>query len=224
MPRFQDISIKRKLTAIIMIASTVALLLVSAGFVTYELFTFRQTMVSDLSMLGKIIGDRSTAALSFDNKGDAEQTLHALSFKNHITSAALYDKNGNLFAKYLSPNAPADSFPPRPESDVARFERDRLVVFRRIYDEGGFAGTVCLKSDLQELNERFVRYAGMILLFTVASWLVTLFLSRLLQRVISRPIFHLAETAKAVSIEKNYSMRAAKHGNDEMGQLIDRFN
>src|SRR5206468_10054590 len=45
-----------------------------------------------------------------------------------------------------------------------------------------------------------------------------------LQRIISRPIFHLAKTARAVSNDKNYSVRATKHGNDELGQLIDGFN
>src|SRR5690349_14237317 len=129
MPRLQDIPIKRKLTAIIMIASSVALLLVSAGFVTYELATFPQTMMADLSTLAKIIGDRSTAALSFDNKTDAEETLHALNFWKHITAAALYDKNGELFAQYRPSPAAVDSFPSRPEHDGARFENDRLVLF-----------------------------------------------------------------------------------------------
>jgi signal transduction histidine kinase/CheY-like chemotaxis protein len=223
-PRFKDISIKRKLTAIIMIASTVALLLVSAGFVSYELATFRKTMASDLSTLAEIIGDRSTAALSFGIKSDAEETLHALSFKKHITAAALYDKNGNLFAQYQSSQTVTNLFPARPGPDGARFVPDRLVVFQKFYDAGGFAGTVCLYSDLQQIHERFARYAGIILLFMMASWVLTLFLSARLQRVISRPIFHLAETAKTVSTEKNYSVRASKHGRDELGQLIDGFN
>ncbi|HSY19874.1 MAG TPA: ATP-binding protein [Candidatus Acidoferrales bacterium] len=223
MPRFQDISIKRKLTAIIMIASSVALLLVSAGFVTYELVTFRKTMVTDLTTLAKITGDRSTAALSFDNKKDAEEILHGLSFQQHITAAALYDKNGNLYARYRAPRA-ADSFSDHPAADGARFEPDRLVLFQKIYAAGDFTGTICLKSDLLEQHERFVRYAVMISIFMVVSLLVTLFLSSRLQRVISRPIFHLADTARSVSAGKDYSVRATKDGNDEMGQLVDRFN
>ncbi|HXS69669.1 MAG TPA: hybrid sensor histidine kinase/response regulator, partial [Candidatus Polarisedimenticolia bacterium] len=91
MPRFQDISIKRKLTAIIMIASTVALLVVSAGFVAYELVTFRKTMVGDLSTLGEVIGDRCTADLIYNTPDDANDTLHALHIEKHITAAALYD-------------------------------------------------------------------------------------------------------------------------------------
>ncbi len=58
----------------------------------------------------------------------------------------------------------------------------------------------------------------------IASWVLTLLLSALLQRVISRPIFHLAETARTVSDRKEYSVRATKHGKDELGQLIDGFN
>jgi signal transduction histidine kinase/FixJ family two-component response regulator/HAMP domain-containing protein len=223
-PRFQDISIKRKLTAIIMIASTVALLLVSAGFVAYELFTFRLTMATDISTLGTIIGDRSTAVLSFKDKEGAEQIIGGFRIKRHITGAALYDETGKLFTVYRSADAPAEAFPQTPGPEGARFEGDRLVFFKQIYDGGGLEGTICVKSDLKELDQRFTRYAGIILLFTVASLLVTLFLSSRLQRIISRPIFQLAETAMAVSANKNYSMRAAKHGNDEMGQLIDRFN
>src|SRR5262245_2345316 len=76
------ISIRRKLTWIIMAASTVAILLVSAGFVTYELFTYRQGMIRNLSTLADILGNRSTAALSFDNREDAEEDLSALRANN----------------------------------------------------------------------------------------------------------------------------------------------
>jgi signal transduction histidine kinase/ActR/RegA family two-component response regulator/HAMP domain-containing protein len=225
-PRFQDISIKRKLTAIIMIASTVAALLVSGAFVAYELFTFRQTMVTDISTWGEVTGNLNDATLSFYRPDEAKRILQKLGKKKHYTGVALYDSTGKLFAEYVSPNNPGESFPNKPEAEGATFRGDRLWFFKKIYDatSGEFEGTVCLKSDLTELDERFTRYAGIIVLFTFASLLVTLFLSARLQRIISRPIFHLAETAMAVSANKKYSMRATKHGNDEMGQLIDRFN
>lgn len=224
MPRFQDISIKLKLTAIIMIATTVALLLVSGAFMAYERFTFRQTMVAELSTFSDITGDLSTAALSFENRDEAAKYLRMLKEKEHITGAMLYDKNGKQFAKYVSKNAPGETFPAQPEAEGAHFQNDRLVIFKKIYDSEGFAGTICLKSDLKQLDERLVRYAGIILLFSVISLFVTLLVSARLQRIISRPISQLADTAMAVSANKNYAMRASKHGNDEMGQLIDRFN
>ena len=49
-------------------------------------------------------------------------------------------------------------------------------------------------------------------------------LSAALQRRISVPILELAKVATAVSHRKDYSVRAAKHGADEVGQLTDAFN
>jgi signal transduction histidine kinase/AmiR/NasT family two-component response regulator/HAMP domain-containing protein len=183
-------------------------------------------MVTNLTTLAEIHGDQSTAALSFDKNYSAEEILRGLSYQKHITGAALYDEKGNVFAKYISGSKPPELFPRHPAADGTppQFVGNRLVIYHKIYQAGNLAGTICLKSDLKELNQRIVLYAGIILLFTVASWLVTLFLSSRLQRIISRPIFHLAETAEAVSAGKNYSMRVTKHGNDEMGQFVDRFN
>jgi len=222
-PRFQDISIKRKLTAIIMIASTVALLLVSAGFVAYELVTFRQTMARDISTQAEILGNQSTAALSFGDRDTAREILGALSAKKHIVAAALYDTGGRLMAVYAG-SGQSSALPTPTKSQDPQFLKDALVISHDIYTKGEFTGTICLKSDLVEQQERFVRYAVIVSILMVVSWVVTLFLSSRLQRVISGPLFHLAETARSVSTGKDYSVRATKEGNDELGQLVDRFN
>src|SRR5437868_10258602 len=119
MIRFRDISIKRKLTLIIMTASTVALLLAFCGFIACELFTYRQALSHDLSTLAEIIGNRSSAALIFEEKSDAEETLNALSAKRHITAAALYTKDGKLLARYPHISAAAAALPRHPEKEGA---------------------------------------------------------------------------------------------------------
>jgi signal transduction histidine kinase/ActR/RegA family two-component response regulator/uncharacterized membrane protein affecting hemolysin expression len=222
--RFRDISIKRKLTLIIMAASTVALLLVSGGFVAYELITYQEVMRQDLSTLAEVIGNQSASALDFKDKDTAEEILGALSAKKHIIAAALYKEDGHLFAQYPVGRTMRGLFPPSPERSGTRVERDHRVLFHEIVVKGVPTGTLYLKSDLLEMNERFKRYAIIVLLLMLASTVVTYFLSAFLQRIISRPIFHLAETVKAVSFEKQYSVRATKHGDDELGQLIDGFN
>ncbi|HTR41117.1 MAG TPA: ATP-binding protein, partial [Pseudomonadales bacterium] len=225
MGALQDIPIKRKLTAIIMIASTVALLLVSAGFIAFEILTFRQTMKNDLSTLAQFIGDRSDAALAFRNQDDAGEELHALVYKKHITAAVLYDDDGDMLAAYRSVQAVKEVLPEHPQPDgPAQFQSDHLMLFHSIYKDGKFDGTVFLESDLAELHQRIAAYIGIVMLFMLASSLVTLFLSSRLQRIITRPIFSLAETARAVTAQKNYSVRVTEHGRDELGQLIAGFN
>lgn len=222
--RVRDISIKRKLMLIIMTGSTAALLLIAGGFATYEFFTRRDALIHDLSGLADIIGDRSTAALTFDNHSDAEETLRALSARKNIRAAALYDQKGRLFAQYPNQHSGPGLFPESPEANTERFAQDQFVIFRQIRLNGEVIGTVYLNSDLQESRERMLNYAGVALLMLLASLGATYILSSRLQRIISRPISHLAAIARGVSEEKDYSVRAIKHGHDELGQLIDGFN
>jgi signal transduction histidine kinase/ActR/RegA family two-component response regulator/HAMP domain-containing protein len=71
---------------------------------------------------------------------------------------------------------------------------------------------------------RFRLYGIIALLVIAASVLLAYFLSRFLQRRIARPIIELAEAAQAVSIRQDYSVRATKLDDDELGALTDAFN
>ena len=217
-------SIKQKLMFITLTSSAAALLLVAAAFLTYEYITFGKAMKQDMSILAEIIGDRSTAALTFDDKLAAAESLRALSAKKGIVVAALY-KGDAVFATYYASNPPPlPSVPPHAGPDSSRFEAGHLVLFRHIELNGGVIGTVYLKSDLGEMHARLWRYALIMLLFTLAALAAACLLASRLQRIISRPIANLAQTAKTVSEGKNYSVRATKESNDELGQLIDGFN
>jgi len=63
----------------------------------------------------------------------------------------------------------------------------------------------------------------MILVITI-SFLLAYLLSKILQRSISGPVLTLAKTAKVISEQKDYSVRAVKKGSDELGSLTDAFN
>lgn len=218
-------SIKQKLTLIIMTASTVALLVISAGFVGYEWITFKETMRQDLFTQARMIAQLSTASLKFGEGKDAQEILEVLSSRKHIHAAAIY-QGTNLFAWYPASAVPAN-FPARPRVDGFNqfdFHNDDLTVFQGVRLSGEQIGTVYLESDLQEIYDRLGRYLTMFALLMLATSAITYFLSRRLQKFISQPIFDLAQTAKAVSHQKNYAMRAQKHANDELGDLIDGFN
>ena len=67
MSTFRDLSIKWKLTWIILGTSTATLLLACAAFVGYELSTFQDRMVQEISTLAGVIGENSKAALTFQD-------------------------------------------------------------------------------------------------------------------------------------------------------------
>src|SRR5581483_10681896 len=222
MRALRNISIKRKLTLITMAASTVALLLMSAAFVAYELIIFRQSMKRDIVMQARIIGSQSTAALTYDDAATAEEILAALTANQHIVAAGIF-KNGKVFAQYPKDLA-RSSLPVNPKPSDAIFENDHLDLVRSIKLNGEVIGTIYLQYDLEELHGLLWQYGGIILLFMLVSSLVAFFLSSVLQRIISEPISHLAETARAVSAGRDYSVRAVRQSADELGQFIDVFN
>jgi len=221
---FEDLPIRRKLMTIILGTSAVVLLIVCSTFLGYEFITFRQASVQQLSTLGEIIATNSTAALAFDVPDDARAVLTALAAERHIVAACLYDKQGRLFAHYPS-DAAESAFPAAPGADGYHFEAAHLVGFAPVVQvKGQRLGTLYLRSDMVALYDRLRLYGGIAVLAIAAASLVAYTLSRKLQQQISRPILALAETAKAVSIHRDYSVRALKFGQDELGLLTTAFN
>ena len=219
----RDIPIKRKLTLVMLLTSSVALLLMGSAVITYELVTFRRALAVNIDVLAKIIGSNSTAAVAFDDRKSAQEILAALSAEHQITAAAIYDKSGRIFASFPETIAASD-FPSRPRSDGYRFEQSHLAMFRPIVQEGTRLGTIYLQADLGAMYSRFSVYGALILIVGACSFLGAMGLSRKFQRSISKPILELAKVATAVSARQDYSVRAVRDGADEIGQLTDAFN
>ncbi|MEK6304131.1 MAG: PAS domain S-box protein [Acidobacteriota bacterium] len=221
----RDISINGKLKIIIVITSSVALLVACAAFVTYDLILTRQSMASDLSTLAKVIGANSTAALAFGDNDSAREVLSALSAKQPVVRARLFLPDDTVFAEYLR-NAALDPALPEFEHSVSgsRFEGEYLVACEPIVLDGETVGMIRIVSDLNALNHRVGQNARALAMVLLGSLLVVLVISSRLQRTISGPISHLAKTVRAVSLEKDYNIRAVKTSRDELGMLIDGFN
>ena len=220
--RLKDLPIRRKLTLITMISSTVALLLACAAFVVHDVATSRDHMVKDLTAHADIVGNNSTAALIFGDEEDARQNLASLRAERHLTDAAIYDLDGRLFASFCRDGAPVL---PEPGAAAGHVFRDKhLELIRPILLHGKPVGTIYVRTDLGAMYERVGRYAVITALVLLGSSTVAYLLVSWLQRVITNPIVHLAETARTISADKNYSVRAVRDGNDELGVLIDCFN
>ena len=220
----RDTSISRKLKVVILTTTSVALLLASAAFVAYDRIVFRQSMASDLSTLAKVIGTNSTAAITFNDRDSAKDVLSALTAKPNIVRARIYDSDSDLFAEYVRDGESGDlPLTVQRVSQVA-FTDAYLVASETIELDGDTIGTVYLISNLDTLRSRLNRHVGVVAAVLFGSLLVAFLLSSKLQSLISGPISHLAKTARAVSVDKDYSIRAVKRGRDEMGMLIDGFN
>ena len=195
MRAFRDLSLKRKLTTIMMIISVAALLLSCFSFIIYDQVFSRRAMVRELHSLAQIIGSNSTAAITFNDQNSATEILSALRARPNIMAACLYSADGKPFAFYNRSGPGEGSWPESPQVDGSNFVKDRLELFQGVTLDGQIVGTLFLQSDLEELHTRLLRYSGIVGLILLASSLLTFLLATWLQRVISKSIVGLATTA-----------------------------
>jgi signal transduction histidine kinase/DNA-binding response OmpR family regulator len=220
---FRDLSIRRKLTLVVMSTSGAALLFACAALFFYDHWTFSERMVKDLSVVADGVGLSSSAALAFDVPESAKDILNSLTVYSHITRACLFDRDDKPFARYLRKGEP-EGPPPALRADFAGLEQGRLRLFHTIAKDGDKIGTLYLESDTEELTGRFRQYARSTAVVLLLSSIVAFVLSSRLTTLVSKPIQDLADIETRVTTTKDYSVRAVKAADDELGRLIDGFN
>ena len=214
-----------KLTIILTLTSSLAVLLACAAFATYDVLSFRSMMVDDLQTLARIVGTNSAAALTFNDPKAAEEVLGALRARPNVVASDLYTPDGRPFARYrVDGTAGARGMAPAPGPDGHRFQDRHLVLTQTIVLAGEPAGIVVLRSDLRDLRARVQRYGAAVGVVLLACIAVAFALSTWLQGFVSRPILELATVARAISVNKDYSARAPEKGHDEVAVLSRAFN
>ena len=230
----RNLSIRRKLTAIVVLTSGVAVILASALFLAYDYNSARQQVVTDLDRTAEVLGLSTYPALDAESAPSGVGTqaeamlaliMGSLSVYPSIEHGVIFDVHGravggqerNILVQRPTPAFVAQNF--------HEFTDEGLTLYRRVTTpDGRFVGVVYLLSNTSELNARLRRYLGILAGVTFVSLLASLLLASQLQKVISRPILHLADVETRVSREKDYSVRAVKEADDELGVLIDGFN
>ncbi|WP_229417390.1 ATP-binding protein [Massilia sp. Root418] len=215
-------SLRQKLLGVVMLSTLVALLVSLATIVAYDLRAYHQSVSGDMSTQSELIGHMSSAALAFDDKALAKQTLSLLRLRPKINAGAIYNAKGKLFASYVAPGQD-DHFPQQAEADAMRFEDGKLTMFKRIVDNGELQGTVYLRAEY-EMVGRLGDYLGIALLVMLPAMGIAYLIMRRTDYIITRPILDIRDVAREVVQTGDYSRRAAPTSEDEVAQLVESFN
>ncbi|HVT35362.1 MAG TPA: PAS domain S-box protein, partial [Nevskiaceae bacterium] len=225
MPLLRDAPIRHKLTVVSTLITSIALLFACIGFISYEQIAFRTNLVEVLTTTAAMLGDNSSAALSFHDPASAEETLKSLHLDSNVIGAAIYDKDGHLFASYRGNSSSATPFMPPPSpGEGHRIGNGTVEVFAPIELAGDRAGTVYLASDMHELHRRLQQYAATAATLMAIAAVAAFALSSRLLLPVTRPIVHLADVMDQVAANKDYSLRVVGQGRDETGRLMQGFN
>jgi len=217
-------SIRRQLTRVILFTSGAVLLLTCSALFAYQYFVLRDSALTNLSTLAAVIANNSTAALAFNNADDARTTLSAVKAEPGIVAAALYDREGALFAKY--PDTVSTESLPSPLPPIgSHFSGEYLNVVHPVSEDGKAPlGALYLQSNMESLYVGYRLYAAIVAAVLLVSGALAYFLSAKLQQQITKPILALTETATAISVARDYSVRAPASDRYEVGLLTDAFN
>jgi len=240
MIKFLDFSIKHKLMTIILLTCSLVILIASIVYILNELHSFKRNLVHNISTLAEVAGINSTAALTFRDPKTAHEILSSLSAEPHVRVANIYAVNGNIFAAYdrdkgkesassnYNQGVPKSYLEARNISKSTpegyRFSRKYLDLVTPITLNEKEIGSVFIRADLTGLYSSLRWFSGIAVCVLIGSILLAYVISLRLLRLISKPISNLARTMKIVSSKKEYTARAEKSTNDELGILIDGFN
>ena len=217
-------TIKLKLIMLLMFVSTFAVVL-TAGALVYSSYNKNlQSNLKELRTLANLIGDHSSAALIFNDNTLAEDNLRSLRIRSSIVAACIFNGDGQLFASYKNAESSENECLKYKDIKDYKYVGNQLVIRSDIVSDNENIGTVVFNTSLDEIQDEFqgqlIRAGGIIVLIVAFS----LFLSLWLQRLISRPVTHLMDVSNKVTNENDYSVRATKFSDDELGKLTGSIN
>jgi signal transduction histidine kinase/ActR/RegA family two-component response regulator len=150
------------------IAATGVVLLVLAGvvMVMYNEQGYKDAKTQQIEAQSRILASTVTAALAFDDRKAANESVKALGVDPQIRVAAVYDARGELFAGYRADGAaiPATVTKTRPS-----ITDEQLIVTTPVQQGATALGTVYLQSAIDPISRRFQRYVVLALLVTMAA-------------------------------------------------------
>ena len=221
--RLRHLPIQRKLRLVVLATCTAALCVASSALFALQFFNFKRDFQRDLTAVAEIIASNSTAAVQFQNDDDTREILTALKAKPHITGAEIVLADGKSLAVVGETHGYHDPKLP-PDAGFREDGFDLLYVHPIILDRERI-GTLFLHADYARQAAQLHRlFLGTILAVLAISFLVAVLVSRKLEPVILGPIQNLADTARRIASKNDYSVRAAKVTDDEVGSFTDSFN
>lgn len=221
---FKSFSIKRKLLTVYVVITGMALASAFVIITSINIKSSKANIISGLKVVGEIVADRCSAPLAFSDVESANSNLRALSSHASIVYACIRTTDNEKFSEYnIDIN---EVF----ECDDYSMDRELVVsdsyvnIFKPVLLEGQPIGVLQIKAKLSELTERIIKSIEISLVVFAGLMVIAVFVSGRVMNLITEPITQLKNIAQNVTTNQDYSLRAKKTSDDEVGVLVGVFN
>ena len=224
MQNLRDRPIPQKITFVIMTITSVVLLLAFAALFCFQVYILKQQAAHELAVVGEITAHECAASVMFKDEDAANQILSGLKTMPQVVSARLELTNQEALAFFGTHRDEAEIKTARLRSGF-KVNGDRILLAQPVMLNSMHEGTLYLLADLHATTSQLLKlYGSLFGLVLLASLVVAFVLSGQFLRFVTDPILRLADTAKTVADHNDYSVRAVKVCNDEVGVLTEAFN
>ena len=225
--RIAALPIRLKISLVIVMVCS-AILLVSFGIQILEQWSdAKREHFDSIGATTSTVGNSCVSALQFDSQEYSLTALQNLGIVESVVCARLVLPDGSPFAEWhpeFAPEGHASGWNQAFQEGNVQ-ESNELRATRGIYDEDGrLLGWIQVVSNLDGLLNRIIKstlrsvglaLGGSLLAGALAFWL---------SRWIADPILDLARSAARIEETEDYSLRARKTSEDELGTLVEAFN
>ncbi|MBI5633665.1 MAG: response regulator [Nitrospirae bacterium] len=217
---FRNMTIRKKLSALLLSAGSAAVLIACIIFYVMTMNHFRKSYEDGLASLAQVTARNCEASLAFQIPEDTDRVLDSLSANPSVKYAVVRDAGGKVFAAYGAyPKGYSGT-----DNLTDRSPEGYLRVRQNILMAGSVIGSLALYDDMREVSRVRFFAVSMMLVVVLISMAVFFVMISYMQRLIAEPILSLSSTARQISRQQDFSLRAEKQGDDEVGQLVDDFN
>src|SRR5690554_6450189 len=191
--------------------------------VVFNLRDYREDVENDVATQALLISRAVTPALQFHDPDSAQMYLELLRHQPDIIEAAIYDEKGQLFASYQRNMDTEISASMLTGLEGTRVQNDSLVLHKRIIADNEIVGTVFVRMQYSLMANLLGNLAIAIasILLAVA---VSLGISLFLHKSVIGPLLSLSAVARKLAETRDFSLRAPKTSDDEIGELVVAFN
>lgn len=246
---FQNLSIKGKLMAAMLLINAVVLLAVAAALIINETYTLRKSTANQLLTLAHVIAANAASALVFNDLTAAQQNLDVLRTQldvryaridsaNDERSLAVYQAAELSFSEkiqYLSWDNELDKYHEEITGISGNLDDGSYLIKYNVHgqflavkwpikQDDQLLGFVEIYSNVRQLTENLYRYYWIIAGLFIASLSLATLLASWFQGVIAGPILQLRTAMNGISNTRDYSVRVKPGGGEELDALVDGFN
>jgi signal transduction histidine kinase/ActR/RegA family two-component response regulator len=213
--RNQPIGRKALVLGLVPTACAIALVVILSTLATY--LQARGSQTQDIETDAAIVAENVAAALAFNDKNAADDTVDAFRAKNNIASVCVFDAAGDLFASFVQGSGACPANRQERTEGILVVERPVMVAAREM-------GAVRVVGNFGRLYTWMQRQLAVAAGTLLAGILLSVLLTQWLGRAIVDPVRNLSAAAEHVSTTGDYAARASRMTDDELGQLADSFN